>query len=153
MAKDAIALLKDDHETVKKLLKQLTETTTRATKKRQDLLGKIAKELEIHTTIEEEIFYPAFKDADGKEHDRLNYEALEEHRAVDKLVLPDLQKTDPGTEQFSGRAKVLRELVEHHADEEEESMFPKARKSLSKSELQDLGTKMEERKSALKKKL
>ncbi|MDA0702250.1 MAG: hemerythrin domain-containing protein [Proteobacteria bacterium] len=153
MAKDAIALLKDDHETVKKLLKKLTETTTRATKKRQDLLGKIAKELEIHTTIEEEIFYPAFKAADGKEHDVLNYEAIEEHRAVDKLVLPDLQKTDPGTDQFSGRAKVLRELVEHHADEEEESMFPKARKTLSKTKLKELGSKMEERKSELKKKL
>ena len=58
----------------------------------------------------------------------MNFEALEEHRAVDELVLPDLKNTDPASHQFSGRAKVLRELVEHHADEEEEEMFEMAKK-------------------------
>src|SRR3546814_1785888 len=73
------------------------------------------------------------------------YEAKEEHRAVEKLVLPDLFKTDAGTVVFAGRAKVLKDLIEHHAEEEEKEMFPRAKKLLSKerseehtSELQSL---------------
>lgn len=149
MAKDAVTLLKEDHATVKKLLKKLVETTTRASKARPELLAEIAKELKIHAKIEEEIFYPAFKRAGKKEHETLNYEALEEHRAVEKLVLPDLQNTDPSTEQFSGRAKVLKELVEHHADEEEKEMFPKARKAISREQLKALGQQMQDRKDEL----
>ena len=153
MAQDAVALLKSDHDEVKKLLEDLTETTTRAAKKRAELLAKIEKELKIHTTIEEEIFYPAFKNADGKDHLMMFHEATEEHRAVDALVLPDLKKTDAGTEQFAGRAKVLKELVEHHADEEEEEMFPKARKALTKAKLVELGEQMAARKEELRRSL
>jgi hemerythrin-like domain-containing protein len=83
----------------------------------------------------------------------MNYEAREEHRAVEKLVLPDLEKTEPGTDQFSGRAKVLKELIEHHADEEEEEMFPKAEKSIPAGELKTLGEKMMKRKAELKKEM
>jgi iron-sulfur cluster repair protein YtfE (RIC family) len=117
---DAISLLKQDHKTVRVLLTELAETTTRAKKTRSELLQKIKTELEVHTTIEEEIFYPAFKAAGEKADDsKMFFEALEEHRAAGDLVLPDLLKTDVGSDQFSGRAKVLKELVEHHADEEE----------------------------------
>ena len=65
------------------------------------------------------------------------------------LVLPDLVGTDPSSEKFSGRAKVLKELVEHHADEEEKEMFPRARKLLSRDELARLGEQLEARKEAL----
>lgn len=65
MSKNAIELLKDDHRKVKKMLTQLAETTTRATKSRLKLIEKIEQELIIHTTIEEEIFYPAFIAAGG----------------------------------------------------------------------------------------
>lgn len=150
MATDAIKLLKEDHRKVKGLLADLAETTTRATEKRRTLLAEIEKEISIHAKIEEEIFYPAFVKADGKEHLKMNYEALEEHRAAEALVLPDLKKTDPGTDRFSGRAKVLKELIEHHADEEEKEMFPKAGKTMSKDELNDLGARMEKRKEELK---
>lgn len=151
MAMNAIELLKADHEKVRKLLDELSETTTRAAKKRPELLEKIEKELLAHTTIEEEIFYPAFKAAGNGEHREMYYEAREEHRAVEDLVLPDLKKTDPGSDQFSGRAKVLKELVEHHAEEEEDEMFKAARKALSAEQLRDLGAKMEERKKQLMK--
>jgi len=153
MAKDAIELLKSDHKEVKALLTELAESSTRAGKKRGELLAKIEKELKIHTTIEEEIFYPAFKKADGAEHAKLFHEATEEHRAVEALVLPDLLKTETATEQFSGRAKVLKELVEHHADEEEEEMFPMAKKTLSKEQLQELGDRMAKRKEELSQQL
>src|SRR5690554_1479355 len=149
MAKDAIALLEEDHSKVRDLLAKLTSTTDRAGKTRQDLLEQIAMELKVHTALEEEIFYPAFREANGKEHLKLYHEALEEHRAVEEMIIPDLQKTDPQSVQFSGRAKVLKELVEHHVEEEEEMMFKMARESLSKDALQELGDKMATRKKAL----
>ena len=150
MAKDAIELLKAEHETVRTLLKQLTETTERAEKTRSELLEKIAREIKIHARIEEEIFYPAFRNAGGKEHDRMFHEAVEEHRTVELLVLPDLEKTDPTDPQFSGRAKVLKEMIEHHADEEEDEMFPQAREAMSKEQLGELGARMQRRKEELK---
>ena len=57
------------------------------------------------------------------------HEAKEEHRTVDSLVLPDLKKTDPSSTEFSGRVKVVKELLEHHIEEEETEMFPQAKSS------------------------
>ncbi|MGQ9426634.1 hemerythrin domain-containing protein [Gilvimarinus sp. F26214L] len=142
MAQDAISLLKQDHKTVKDLLAQLTETTDRAIKTRTDLLEQIASELRVHTKIEEEVLYPAFRDAGKQDEKKMFYEAVEEHRAVEELVLPDLEKTDPGSNQFAGRAKVLKELVEHHMDEEESEMFPAAKELFGKEQLTDMGEKM-----------
>lgn len=148
---DAIELLKQDHEKVKKLLEELSNTTERAVKKRTELLQKVALELEVHTTLEEEDFYPAFKQAGGKDEAKMYHEAKEEHRAVEALVLPDLLNTDPGTVEFSGRLKVLKELLEHHIEEEEEEMFKEAQKLMSSEELSTLGKQMEEKKMKLMK--
>jgi hemerythrin-like domain-containing protein len=147
---DAISLLKDDHQTVRKLLNELAETTNRAEKTRPELLATIAMEIRVHSAIEEEIFYPAFKAAGEKADDgKMYFEALEEHRAAGELVLPDLLETDVTSDQFSGRAKVLKELIEHHAGEEEKEMFPRARELLSKEELIALGDQMLQRKTEL----
>ena len=147
---DAITLLKQDHEKVRGLLTELADTTNRAEKTRTELLQKIAAEIKAHTTIEEEIFYPAFKAAGEKADDsKMFFEALEEHRAAGDLVLPDLLKTDVQSDQFGGRAKVLKELVEHHADEEEKEMFPRARELMDKAQLMDLGERMALRKAEL----
>jgi hypothetical protein len=81
--------------------------------------------------------------------DKMYFEALEEHRAAGDLVLPDLLRTEPSSDEFSGRAKVLKELVEHHAGEEEKEMFPRARKLLDKAELAELGERMRARKKQL----
>jgi len=148
-AKDAITLLKEDHKMVKGLLSQLEKTTERGAERRRKLLGQIATEVKVHTTIEEEIFYPAYRDAVKKKDDRELYqEALEEHHVVD-LVLPELKRADPAGEIFGAKAKVLKELIEHHAEEEEKEMFPKARKVLGAAELRDLGNRMESRKRSL----
>lgn len=147
---DAIALLKQDHKAVRAMLTELADTTSRAKKTRTELLQKIKSELEAHTTIEEEIFYPAFKAAAEKADDnKMFFEALEEHRAAGDLVLPDLLKTDVSSDQFSGRAKVLKELVEHHADEEEKEMFPRAKALMDKAQLRELGERMATRKAEL----
>ncbi|KQM46433.1 hemerythrin [Pseudomonas sp. Leaf15] len=150
---NAIDLLKADHEKVKAILTQLSESTDRAVKKRTDLLDKLEMEISIHTQLEEQILYPAFKAAGGKEEAEMYYEAKEEHRTVDSLVLPDLKATDPTTPEFAGRVKVVKELLEHHIEEEETDMFPKAKKLLGKSKLDQLGDQMLELKASLKKSL
>ncbi len=147
---NAIELLKKDHEKVRGLLGELAETTNRASKGRAELLEKIALELKVHTKIEEEIFYPAFREAGEKSDDeKMFFEAMEEHRAAGDLVLPDLLATEVETDQFGGRAKVLKELVEHHADEEEKEMFPRARELLGLDALRELGERMQARKEEL----
>ncbi|MFU2330393.1 hemerythrin domain-containing protein [Pseudomonas sp. NFX98] len=150
---NAIDILKADHERVKGILTQLNESTERAVKKRTELVGKLEMEIMIHTRLEEEILYPAYKKAGGKEQEKMYYEAKEEHRTVDSLVLPDLKTTDPASVEFSGRAKVVKELLEHHIEEEETEMFPQARKLLGKAELDELGKQMESMKASLKKEL
>ncbi|MEX0618414.1 MAG: hemerythrin domain-containing protein [Pseudohongiellaceae bacterium] len=149
MPDNAIDMLKEDHKKVLGLLDQLVRSSDGAVKTRQDLLKQIENELAVHTKLEEKIFYPAFKETNGKEHRKMYFEATEEHRAVEKLVLPDLKKTEPGSEKFSGRAKVLKELVEHHAEEEEADMFPAAKKAMKKEQLEELAVKMKELKQSL----
>lgn len=147
---DAVTLLTNDHKVVRGMLEELAATTTRAVKKRTELVRKIATEIEAHTQIEEEIFYPAFKQAGEKsDDDKMFFEAMEEHRAAGDLVLPDLLQTEVGSDQFSGRAKVLKELIDHHAKEEEKDMFPRARKLMDKAQLKDLGERMAARKAEL----
>ncbi|VVO38475.1 hemerythrin domain-containing protein [Pseudomonas fluorescens] len=150
---NAIRLLEQDHVRVKDILGQLSESTERAVKKRTELIAKLEMEITIHTRLEEEILYPAFKKAGGKEQVVMYHEAKEEHRTVDSLVLPDLKATDPGTPEFSGRVKVVKELLEHHIEEEETEMFPQAEKLLGKATLEELGAQMEALKTQMKKEL
>jgi hemerythrin-like domain-containing protein len=147
--KNAITILKQDHETVRGLLEQLEKTTERAAQKRETLLARIAAEVRAHAKVEEEIFYPAFRDAVTKREDRkLYFEAVEEHHVVD-LVLPEIEQTDVTAEEFAGKAKVLKDLIEHHAEEEEKEMFPSAKKVLDADELEQLGEQIEQRKQEL----
>ncbi len=147
--KNAISILKEDHENVRGMLEKLKNTTERATRTRQDLLERIEHEIFLHMTVEEEILYPAFRDAVGDKHaEKMYYESREEHRAANK-VLADLKKADSSSPVFGGRAKVLAELVNHHADEEEDEMFLLAKKHLSNEDLEALGEQMEQRKRQL----
>jgi hemerythrin superfamily protein len=147
---DAIALLKQDHEKVRGLLEQLEKSAGKNAAKAAKLVAQIEQELTVHATIEEEIFYPAFRDAvRSKDDKQMYYEALEEHHVV-KLVMPEVKEgqNDVGPE-FAAKSKVLKELVEHHAGEEEKEMFPKARKVMDRNELRELGDRMAERKRQL----
>lgn len=142
---DAIALLKQDHEKVLGLLDSM-ENATGA--RRTKLLGQIEQELKVHTQIEEEIFYPAYRDASRKKDDqKLFYEAMQEHHVVD-LVLPEAGQGE-SNEELKAKAKVLKELVSHHIDEEQDEMFPRARKLLDREELRELGARMQQRKTEL----
>lgn len=142
--RDALGLLRADHVRVKSMLRDLQQATTEA--RRTSLIEQIDAALREHTTIEERIFYPAFREAAKTDKDRkLFHEATEEHHIVD-IVLPEVRDARREAEVFAARAKVLRELVLHHIEEEQEEMFPRARQLFSDEELRDLGTQMAERK-------
>jgi hemerythrin-like domain-containing protein len=147
---DAVSLLERDHEEVRELLGQLEGTTTRASAKRAELLERIALEVRVHAKIEEEIFYPAFRQAGRSgEDEKLFYEAREEHGLV-HTTLPQIESTDPATELFGARAKVLKDLIEHHAEEEEDELFPRAKELLGRERLVELGERLRARKEELK---
>lgn len=146
---NAINLLKEDHSRLRGLLQKLEQTTERGVKVRESLVDQIEIEIKVHSKIEEEIFYPAYKAAARKKDDReMFYEATEEHHVVD-MVLPELKATDPKSEQFGAKAKVLKELIEHHAEEEETEMFRAARRLMKSAELNEVGAAMAKRKESL----
>jgi hypothetical protein len=140
---DAIALLKADHDKMRKLLAELDSTTERGEKRRQELFATIKGELTLHEVIEEEIFYPELK-AHPKSEDTV-LEGFEEHHVVD-LIMGELEQLDVTDETWGAKATVMKENVEHHMEEEEGEMFKQARQAFSRAELEDLGRRMEERK-------
>jgi hemerythrin HHE cation binding domain-containing protein len=142
----ATDLLKKQHKEVKALFKKVENTEN--ARERRRLMDEISTALEGHTTIEEEIFYPAVRGLETQKAEEMVMEAFEEHHVV-KLVLAELPQVDPEDERFEAKMTVLSELVEHHADEEEEEMFKVAQK-LGKEELEELGEQMEERFEAVR---
>ncbi len=147
---DAITMLREDHKLLRKLSQELADTTEAALVTRKKVLARLEMELKAHTTIEEELFYPAILDASTDVEDaRMVAEGIEEHRAADAKVIPDLHKTDPSTIEYSGQLKVLKDYLFHHLKEEEEDMFPKVRELIGRKELQELGEKMMARKKEL----
>ena len=142
---NAFALLKADHKKVAGLLEKIDSTTERGVKTREELFAQLKTELDAHARIEETIFYPELEKAD-ETHD-ITLEAFEEHRLV-KQLLGELEKMDKGDEKWTARFTVLKENIEHHVEEEEGDMFPKARKVLSNEQAAILGSQMEEAKKA-----
>ncbi|HSB28345.1 MAG TPA: hemerythrin domain-containing protein, partial [Pyrinomonadaceae bacterium] len=141
---NAFELLKADHQKVAKLLGKIDETTERGVKTREELFTQVKGELDLHAQIEESIFYPALEEAD--ETRDITLEALEEHRLV-KQLLSELASMSKDSEEWTAKFSVLKENVEHHVEEEEGEMFPKAKKVLSKEDQETLGTRMEEAKN------
>jgi hemerythrin-like domain-containing protein len=137
---NAIDLLIQQHEEVKKLFTQYEQLSERASVSRQKLFAQIADALAAHATIEELYFYPAVKAAETED---LLLEAAEEHLGV-KRILADLVDMDVSDDTFDAKMKVIQENVEHHIGEEEEELFKMARKLLSKEQLMDLGVQMME---------
>jgi ribosome recycling factor len=142
----ATDLLKKQHKEVKALFKKLEKIENG--RARRQVLDDIAVALQGHTTIEEEMFYPAVRGLETQKAEEMVLEALEEHHVV-KLVLAELPRINTEDERFEAKMTVLSELVEHHADEEEKEMLKLAQK-LGKDELDALGRQMQERFEALR---
>jgi hemerythrin-like domain-containing protein len=133
--RDILRTLKSEHDELRQLFADMEKTTDRAKKSRGDILSEIESGLIPHAKWEELVFYPAFKERADRDGLKSHAEAVQEHRAVELAVLPDLKTKDAGSVEFAGSAKVLGEFVDHHAKEEETTMFKMARKMFSKEEL------------------
>ncbi len=136
---DALALLKKDHDQVKKMLKDLDDTTDRAIKTRQDLFERLKFSLTVHEQMEEAVLYPALKEhAETKE---IVLEAYEEHDLVD-TILGELEQTPFDDETWHAKLTVMRENLLHHIQEEEDEMFGQVRRLFDKATLESLGEQM-----------
>jgi hemerythrin-like domain-containing protein len=135
---DALELLKSQHREVEELFEKLEDAGDNAVKQKQQIFAAIAHKLECHAQIEERIFYP-----EGREVDEdTTLEAYEEHGVV-RFLIDAIKGTDPSDETFKAKATVLKEVVEHHVEEEEDEFFPKMKKALGKERLKELGAELQ----------
>ena len=136
---DAIELLKQQHREVEELFEKFEKAADGKGEVLMDLFARIADNLAAHATIEEKLFYPSVYV--GPTADKLQ-EAVEEHLAA-RRVIADLLDMEPSDAQFKAKMNVLKELVEHHVEEEEKDLFKKVKKLITKEELAVIGEQME----------
>jgi hemerythrin-like domain-containing protein len=144
---DVYDILKEDHETVARLLKKLDKTSEEASEEREKLFLELKTELTLHAYIEELLFYPLLKDR--KESKEITLEAYEEHRLV-KSLLEELDNMAKDSEEWIGKFRVLKENVEHHVEEEEGELFTEASKVLSAEDAAAIGAQIATEKANLK---
>jgi hemerythrin superfamily protein len=142
---DAIELLTSDHKAVKAMFQQFEKIKERddADDEKSELVQQICAALTVHATIEEEIFYPAVRDAIDDED--LMDEADVEHAGAKELIA-QLESASPGDDHYDAKVTVLGEMIDHHVKEEEGEMFPKAKKSI---DVAAIGAELAERKAEL----
>jgi hemerythrin superfamily protein len=143
-SQDAISLLKADHRRVEEWFSEFE--SARSTTKKQQLATSICDALTVHTTIEEEIFYPAFLQA--TEDKDIHHEAVVEHDGAKQLIA-QIQGMSPDDDYFDAKVTVLSEMIKHHVKEEEKpgGMFAEAKKS--EMDLEALGEELLARKREL----
>jgi len=139
---DAIALLRADHKRVSELFAQYE--STRSTAKKKTLVASICLELSVHARVEEEIFYPAVKAA--LKDKELVPEAQVEHASLKELIA-QVKDQEPDGEMFDAKITVMSEYTKHHVKEEQNEMFPKAKKT--RLDMQELGARIAARKEEL----
>ena len=138
----ATEILKNDHKEAMGLIERLesTNTDSGAGGSKEELFGKLRDALKLHTKEEEQVFYPALENFD--ETRDLIKESYKEHRKVDQL----LAEMNPAAGDFADKLSELRRNIEHHVDEEEGEMFPKAEQLLGQARLQEMGQQIEQMK-------
>lgn len=143
---DAIVLLKQDHAEVKKMFKQFDKLAEKEDiEGKTQIANKICAELIAHTIAEEEIFYPAARQA-TQDDDMLN-EANVEHESA-KSLIAQIQSMDPADPMYDAKVTVLGEYINHHVEEEETEMFPMVKKS-KELDLKEMGAQIAARKEEL----
>ena len=142
--RDAISLLKADHQQVKQWFAQFKKTADHS--RQSGLAREICHALRVHTAIEEELFYPAFLAM--TQDKEIHHEAEIEHHAAKELIA-EIEKLTPSDDYFTAKVNVLGEMIKHHVKEEEKAggMFAEARKA--KMDLVSLGAKLAARKGQL----
>lgn len=145
---DAPALLTADHNRVRGLFARWQEAHEAEDQEQMlTLAQEIFTELDVHTRIEEEIFYPRIKEA-NEEIAELVDEGVEEHH-VAKVLMEEMAELEAGSDQWVAKMTVLIEAVEHHAEEEETEMFPPLRSTCGAEVLEPLAAELEARKAEL----
>jgi hemerythrin-like domain-containing protein len=139
---DAITLLRADHKLVSTLFAEYEKT--RSNSKKKTLVSQICTELSVHAQVEEEIFYPAVKQA-LKDREMIP-EALVEHATLKELI-GQVEGIEPDGEMFDAKIKVLSEYVKHHVKEEQNEIFPQAKST--ELDMIELGVRIATRKKAL----
>jgi len=145
---DALSLLIADHNRVRGLFARFKAANDAGdTGAMTTLAGTIFSELEVHTTIEEELFYPSVHDLSDEIGETVD-EGIQEHHVV-KVLMGEIGGLEPGTDQWVAKLTVLIENVEHHAEEEEQELFPQVRSSRGTDDLKQLGEQLDVRKGEL----
>ena len=144
---DALTFLHDDHQKVDELFGRFARAGRNASKSKRDIVDRIIHELSIHAAIEEQVFYPAVRSGAPDLSSQV-LESLEEHHIV-KWLLSELERMSPNNDRFDAKVTVLKEIVQHHVEEEENDLFPKVRRALSKSRLEQLGEELGRAKSSV----
>ena len=139
-ATGAVELLKEQHDKVKKAFKEFEKLDREDNEAQQQLVQRVCEDLKLHTTLEEELFYPAAREAIDDE-DILN-EAQVEHETA-KMLIEQLENMGPEDPNFHATFTVLGEYVLHHVKEEEGEMFPQVKKT--DLDLEELGARMRSR--------
>lgn len=138
---DAIEVLTNDHNAVRKLFDEFRAATEAEDEQLQrELQRQIFDELETHTRIEEDIFYPAVKDLGVDELIETIDEGIQEHHVV-KVLMREIDEVS-GSDVFQAKMTVLMENVEHHAEEEETELFPDLREHMDGARLDELGDEL-----------
>jgi hemerythrin-like domain-containing protein len=140
---NAIELLMQDHKEASSMMDQL-EVADKGDRSAKDIFLQLKQALTLHTQIEEQIFYPALKN--HEETRDMVPEALEEHQEVDQ-ILAEMSSLNHGNDEFMDKLTELRDSIEHHVEEEENEMFPKAEQVLGQSRLQEMGSQMQQMKT------
>jgi hemerythrin superfamily protein len=147
-AMDATQLLTGDHNRVRGLFARFKEAKeSDDTSEMATVAAKIFEDLEAHTTIEEEIFYPAVRQMDEELVEDVE-EGIQEHHVV-KVLMEEMAGLEPGSDEWVAKMTVLIENVEHHAEEEEDEMFPEVRSAADGDALEQLAARLEARKAEL----
>lgn len=142
---DAIELLTQDHQTVKELFEQYEGLSDRSLVSKRKLALKICEELSKHAMAEEEIFYPAVREASRSNEDLID-EAIVEHASAKELIA-QIVAMEPGEDLYDAKVKVLSEQIDHHVLEEEGEIFPRARDA--EIDLQAMGSQIAARKAEI----
>ncbi|MFJ3788386.1 hemerythrin domain-containing protein [Kitasatospora sp. NPDC090091] len=141
---DGTVLLREDHKSVEKLFKAFEKADDDAFAEKRRIVDQVIEELTAHAIIEEEIFYPAAREAAPETKDHV-LESIEEHHAV-VWMLSELADLDAEDERFDAKMTVLMENVRHHVEEEENDWFPEVRKAMGRNRLLEIGDRLEEAK-------
>jgi len=140
---DVFELLKKDHQKVKSLFEKIEDTGGDKTKDK--IFKELAQDLAVHSKLEETIVYPRFKEFE--ELSEMVAEAIEEHQVAEQL-LEELAGMKEKGEQWDAKLTVLKEMIEHHVEEEEGELFPEAEELLGEDEAAEMGKTMREKKEA-----